>query len=139
MFSCLSFLLHSVKIQEENQGVRICLHILKWKFYYLNAFERQKKANSQPWPQRNLQKQFLEGLLKDFRTRGDEYLMYHPIEFLIIRERALVYEQQKTGNVGSATVETFTLTCFPPSHLQTELYYRFSPTRANRSTTLKRK
>ena len=116
MFSCFSLLLLSAKIEEENQGVRNFLHILKRKFYYLN--ERQEKANSQPWPQRNLQKQFLEGLLKDFRKRGDDYLLYHPIEFLVIRERALVYEQQKKGNVGSAQVE----------HIYTELLPSVTPT-----------
>ena len=60
----------------------------------------------------------MEGLLKDFRTRGNDYLLYHPIEFLVIRERALVYEQQKKGNVGSAQVE----------HIYTELLPSVRPT-----------
>ena len=42
------------------------------------------------------QGQLVESLFEDVRTRVEDYLLDHPnIDFLAIRERALVYEQRK--------------------------------------------
>ena len=90
--------------QEANQGVRDFSHTLKRKYDHL--VERQRKAGSPPWPQRNLREQFVEGLVEVLRTRVEDYLLDHPdIDFLAIRERALVYEQREKGKEKAVHVQ----------------------------------